>query len=117
MLPEIRLAMRRLRETGQPTLLDLRAAPLGPVDERRLFEALHRGAERRPVRRCGSCRIHETASPCVWIVEHCDSGGEVTAKFIEVCWWPAPLEEKMPLPVDGLPDHAPPRRPGNTRIE
>lgn len=116
MLPEIRLALKRLRKTGQPTLLDLRAAPLGPVDERRLFEALQRGAERRPVRSCGSCKIHETASPCVWIVEHFDSGGEVTAKFIEVCWWPASLEEKMPMPVDELPDRSLPRRPGNTRI-
>ena len=99
-MPEIRLALTRLRESGEATILDLREAPLGPHQEQRLFEALQRDAGGRPARRCGSCRIHETASPCVWIVEHFDSGGDVTAKFIEVTWWPELLEDKCPVPDD-----------------
>ena len=96
LLPEIRLALTRLLESGTTTVLDLREAPLGPQDEARLFEALQRDSGRPPIRRRGSCRIRETAAPCVWIVEYLDPGGDVTAKFIEVNWCPGALERGSP---------------------
>jgi hypothetical protein len=92
LLPEIRLAITRLWRTGQRTLLDLRAAPLGPHDERRLFDALQSGLVLNPPRQLGSCRIRETAAPCVWIVEYLDSVGDVIEKFIEINWCPGPLD-------------------------
>jgi hypothetical protein len=114
LMSEIRLALTRLREFGEATILDLRDAPLGPHQEQRLFAVLQRDADGRPARRCGSCRIYETASPCVWIVEHFDSGGDVTAKFIEVTWWPELLEDKCADPGDpDLPVYR--RRPVRSR--
>lgn len=110
LLPEIGLALTRLRARGEETVLDLRDAPLGPEDERLLFDALERDAELCQARHCGSCRIHETAAPCVWIVEHLDPGGDVTAKFIEVSWCPGPLERLSPDLDDEFFAPAPPRR-------
>lgn len=92
LLPEIRLAITRLWTTGRSTLLDLREAPLGPHDERRLFDALQHGLALNPPRQLGSCRIRETAAPCVWIVEYLDSVGDVSEKFIEINWCPGPLD-------------------------
>ena len=101
MLPEIRLALTRLWTTGETTVLDLRHAPLGPQAERRLFEALQRDLAVTPARQMGSCRIRETAAPCVWIVEHLNSAGDVTAKFIEVNWYPGSLKGAAELDDDG----------------
>jgi hypothetical protein len=92
LLPEIRAALTRLWVTGQPTVFDLREAPLGPQDEHRLFEALQRDLATTPPRYLGSCRIRETAAPCVWIVESLDSVGDVAGKFIEINWCPGALE-------------------------
>lgn len=92
LMPEIRSAITRLWSTGQSTVMDLRDAPLGPQAERRLFDALQRGLAMVPPRQFGSCRIRETSAPCVWIVEHLDTVGDITAKFIEVSWRPGPLE-------------------------
>ncbi len=92
LLPEIRSAITRLWTTGERTVLDLRDAPLGPQDEQRLFEALQRDLAKAPPRYLGTCRIRETAAPCVWIVESLDSVGDVNGKFIEVNWCPRVLE-------------------------
>jgi len=113
LLPEIRMALTRLKALGEETVLDLREAPLGPEDERRLFDKLNKEAMVCRPHHCGSCRIHETAAPCVWVVEHLNPGGDITAKFIEVSFCPGALERGSPDFDDELfPEIVTRRRPG-----
>ena len=115
LLPEIMLALSRLKTSGEETILDLREAPLGPEDERRLFDALKNEALVCRPHHCGSCRIHETDAPCVWIVEHLNPGGDVTAKFIEVSFCPGALERGSPDFDDELLPGLVNRRPSGLR--
>lgn len=85
LLHEIRHAIEKLLEEGEPTVLDLRSIPMGPGDEERLFDALGRGEIAVELESLGKSHIWETSYPGVWVVEHHNTTGEVAGKFVEVC--------------------------------
>ena len=83
-LHEIRHALGRLRETGEPTVIDLSAMPFGPGDEARLLKVLGDGEVNATVSAIGDTRIRETTYPGVWVVEHLSVEGSRLALHVEV---------------------------------
>jgi hydrogenase-1 operon protein HyaF len=83
-LHEIRHALERLRQTGEPTIIDLTAMPFGPGDEGGLFDALGSGEVSATVAALGETRIRETSYAGVWIVEHLSVEERRLALHVEV---------------------------------
>ena len=90
-LHEIRHALQRLHQTGEPTVLDLRAIPFAPGDEQRLLERLGQGEIRVEMSALGESRIHESRFAGVWVVEHANPEGERVSLQIEIARIPAIL--------------------------
>lgn len=83
-LHEIRHALRRLVESGEPTLIDLRALPFGPADEDQLLEALGRGEVEVTIDALGPTRVWETRYAGVWVLDHLNEDNQRIALTIEV---------------------------------
>jgi len=83
-LHEIRHGLERLVSTGEPSLIDLRAIPFGPGDEARLLALLGRGEVEAMVNALGETRIHETAIPGVWLIDHYNAEAERIALHLEI---------------------------------
>jgi hydrogenase-1 operon protein HyaF len=83
-LHEIRHGLGRLAETGEPTLIDLRAVPFGPGDEERLLSLLGRGEVEATLEALGTTRIWESAVPAVWLIDHYNGEGERIALHIHI---------------------------------
>jgi len=87
-LNEIRHALARLIESGETTVIDLGALPLGPQDEAELFAALGEGEVEATIHAGGPSSVRETAFHGVWLLTHCNEAGETLARFIEVAFVP-----------------------------
>lgn len=83
-LHEIRHGLARLADTGEPSLIDLRAIPFGPGDEERLLKLLGRGEVEASLQALGTTRIWESAIPAVWLVDHHNGSDERIALHIEI---------------------------------
>jgi len=83
-LHEIRHALDRLIEEGEPTIIDLTAMPFGPGDEEGLVAALGVGEVQATVNAIGETRIRETAYAGVWLVEHLSTEEARLALHVEV---------------------------------
>jgi hydrogenase-1 operon protein HyaF len=83
-LHEIRHGLARLADSGESTLIDLRAIPFGPGDEQRLLDLLGRGEVEAGLRALGETRVWETAIPAVWLVDHYNGEGERIALQVEI---------------------------------
>jgi hydrogenase-1 operon protein HyaF len=83
-LNEIRHALQRLREQGEPTRIDLAAMPFGPGDEERLMATLGRGEVEAQIEALGPTRIWETRFAGVWILDYANVEGERVAFQIEI---------------------------------
>jgi hydrogenase-1 operon protein HyaF len=83
-LHEIRHGLKRLVETGENTLIDLKAIPFGPGDEERLLSLLGRGEIEATLDALGPSRIRETSIPGVWVVDHRNADDERIALHIEI---------------------------------
>ncbi|MES9874774.1 MAG: hydrogenase expression/formation C-terminal domain-containing protein [Candidatus Sedimenticola sp. 6PFRAG7] len=84
LLHEIRHALKRLQENGEPTQFDLRAIPFAPGDEERLLNLLGQGEVEAVVDALGESKIIETSFPGVWVVSHYSPENERIAFQIEV---------------------------------
>lgn len=94
LLAEIRHALERLIDTGEPTAIDLRSIPLAPTEEAEIVEALGEGEVRAELHVLGPSEIRETAIGGVWLVTHRNASGEIAGKFIEVTRMPQILESQ-----------------------
>ncbi len=83
-LNEIRHAVARLAEQGEPTRIDLAAMPFGPGDEERLMALLGQGEVEAKVDALGPTRVWETRFPGVWVLDYANVDGERIALQIEV---------------------------------
>jgi hydrogenase-1 operon protein HyaF len=83
-LSEIRHALARLAEQGEPTRIDLAAMPFGPGDEERLLNLLGRGEVEANVEALGPTQIWETRFAGVWVLDYANVEGERIALQIEV---------------------------------
>jgi hydrogenase-1 operon protein HyaF len=91
LLHEIRHALLRLSETGEPTTIDLSAIPFGPGDRDQLLEVLGEGEVSASVNALGESRVNETRYPGVWIVRHHSPVGDQLAVHIEITRLPSIL--------------------------
>jgi hydrogenase-1 operon protein HyaF len=107
-LAEVRYALEKLVNTGESTLIDLRALPFGPGDEEELFRKLGRGEVTAELQALGTSRIWETGFPGVWVVDHANSEGERLSLHVEIAEVPALLRsqpEDMREALDRLQRH------------
>jgi hydrogenase-1 operon protein HyaF len=89
LLHEIRHALTRLFEKGEPTTIDLTSIPFGPGDKDQLLEVLGSGEVDASVDAMGSTKVRETAYPGVWLVEYFSPTGEPLTTHIEVARCPS----------------------------
>jgi len=85
LLHEIRHALGKWLESGDPTVIDLRAIPMAPGEEDELLARLGSGEIHARLSALGDSEIVETAYPGVWLVTHRNTAGETIGKYIEVC--------------------------------
>lgn len=83
-LSEVRHALARFAEHGEPTRIDLAAMPFGPGDEERLMAVLGRGEVEATIDALGPTRLWETRFAGVWVVDYANADGERIALQIEV---------------------------------
>ncbi len=88
LLNEIRHALERLLASGETTVIDLGALPLGQQDEAELLAALGAGEVEATVNAGGPSSVRETSFHGVWLVTHRNEQGEVLARFVEVAFVP-----------------------------
>jgi hydrogenase-1 operon protein HyaF len=101
-LHEIRHALHRLSETGEPTLIDLHALPFGPGDEERLLTLLGSGEVEARIETLGHTRVWETAFPGVWLVDHRNAQDERLALHVEISSVPEILRSQREDVADAL---------------
>ncbi len=101
-LSEIRQALRRLIDGGEPSCIDLAAMPFGPGDEAQLLELLGRGEVDARVDALGPTHVRETAIPCVWLVDYRDADDQRLALQIEITEVPPILRGQLADLADGL---------------
>jgi hydrogenase-1 operon protein HyaF len=92
LLHEIRHALGKWLESGEPTVIDLRAIPMAPGEEHQLVARLGSGEIHARLSALGDSEIVETAYPGVWLVTHCNTAEEVIGRYIEVCDMPQILK-------------------------
>jgi len=94
LLHEVRHALERLADTGEPTMIDLRGIPLGPGEEDALEKALGEGEVTATLNALCPSTVRETAIPGVWMVTHRNVNKEISGRFIEITKMPAILESQ-----------------------
>lgn len=94
LLHEIRHALERLLKGEDGTIIDMRALPLAPGEEKRIEEALGEGEVRAELNALGPSVILETSYPGVWLVTHRNTEGEIIGRQIEVTYIPSLLESQ-----------------------
>lgn len=94
-LHEVRHALRRLIETGEPTRIDLRGQPFGPGDLDRLLAWLGRGEVEATLMTMGPTRVWESSLAGVWLVDHRNSDDARLTLQIEVAHFPEILRSPM----------------------
>lgn len=101
LLHEVRHALARLLEAGEPSSIDLRALPMGPGDDEALDRMLGIGEVEASVSVLGSSSVLETSYPGVWIVTHRNEDDQIVSRFIEVAYVPKILASQVPDIQDG----------------
>lgn len=106
LLHEIRHALARLLEQGEPTIIDLQSIPMGPGDIQRLLDALGEGEVRAEIEALGKTVIRESRYSGIWMIEHMNGNGGVAGRFVEVTWVPALLQAQKEDVQAGLEELA-----------
>ncbi len=101
-LGEVRHALARLLDSGEPTQIDLGAMPFGPGDEQRLLDWLGRGEVNASIEALGPTRIQETALRGVWLVEYLNADEQRIALHLEIDEVPRLLRAPREDLRDGL---------------
>ena len=106
-LNEIRHALNTLLETGESTIIDLRALPMAPGEEQQLESMLGTGEATATIDTMGLTTVNESLFAGVWLVTHRNTDDEVLGKFIEVTRIPSIFEsqtEDIRAALKALPD-------------
>lgn len=106
LLHEIRHALARLLEEGEPTVIDVQSLPMGPGDLRRLLDALGEGEVKAELEALGRTVIRESRYSGVWIIEHVSGSGAIASRFIEITWVPSLLQAQAEDVRKGLTELA-----------
>jgi hydrogenase-1 operon protein HyaF len=101
-LHEIRHALHKLLDSGEATIIDLRAMPFAPGEEQELETQLGGGEVSVAIDALGPSTVKESAIPGVWLVTHYNEQEEVVGKFIEITRMPSILESQTEDIRNGL---------------
>jgi len=104
-LHEIRHALRKLLETGESSIIDLRSIPLAPGEEETIIDTLGCGEVHAKLNALGPSEIYETGFAGVWLTTHFNEEGSVIGRFIEITRFPDILksqQEDMTISLDRL---------------
>jgi hydrogenase-1 operon protein HyaF len=93
-LHEVRHALQRLQETGEPTVIDLMAIPMAPGEEGQLEDVLGSGEIKAQLDCLGPSEIFETGIAGVWLIAHYNADHERVGRFLEITRLPAILESQ-----------------------
>ena len=84
LLHEVRHALERLLETGEPTVIDMGSIPLAPGEFEKIDGALGTGEVKAVLESMGPSQIYETQFSGVWRITHYNAANEIVGRFIEV---------------------------------
>jgi hydrogenase-1 operon protein HyaF len=84
LLHEVRHALERLLQGGEPTTIDLGAIPLAPGEFEKIDAALGTGEVRVVLEAMGPSQIYETQFSGVWRITHHNASNEIVGRYIEV---------------------------------
>ena len=104
-LHEIRHALRKLLESGESTIIDLRSIPLAPGEEETIIDTLGCGEVHAKLNALGPSEIYETRFAGVWLTTHFNEESSVIGRFIEITRFPDILKsqhEDMTISLDQL---------------
>jgi len=104
-LHEIRHALRKLLETGEISIIDLRSIPLAPGEEETIIATLGCGEVHAKLNALGPSEIYETRFAGVWLTTHFNEESSIIGRFIEVTRFPDILksqQEDMTISLDQL---------------
>ena len=104
-LHEIRHALRKLLETGESSIIDLRSIPLAPGEEATIIDTLGCGEVHAKLNALGPSEIYETRFAGVWLTTHFNEESSVIGRFIEITRFPDILKsqhEDMTISLDQL---------------
>ncbi len=102
LLHEILHALDELVSTGTERIIDLRALPLAPGEEKRLLKVLGTGEVNASLDALGRSNIQESRFSGVWITTHFNGDGEIMGRFIEITRLPELLAAQSEDMVQGL---------------
>lgn len=94
LLHEIRHALQRLLDTGEPTVIDLMRLPLGPMEQAMLSQLLGTEEVEAALNAMGNSTVRETALAGVWWVEHFVTDDQSISRYIEITAIPAILQSQ-----------------------
>ncbi len=83
-LHEIRHALKKLLNSGETSIIDLRSIPLAPGEEETIIETLGHGEVHARLDVLGPSEIYETRFAGVWLVTHYNENDSIVSRFIEV---------------------------------
>jgi hydrogenase-1 operon protein HyaF len=88
LLHEVKHALQRLLETGEPTTIDLGSIPLAPGEFEKIDAALGTGEVKVALEAMGPSQIYETQFSGVWRVTHFNAANEIVGRYVEVSRMP-----------------------------
>ncbi|MDH3561587.1 MAG: hydrogenase expression/formation protein [Gammaproteobacteria bacterium] len=101
LLHEIKHALQRWLDHGEPAMIDLRSIPMAPGEEDELIGLLGEGEVHARLSALGPSDIYETGYPGVWLVTHYNDNEEIMSRFIEVIDMPSILKSQADDVRDG----------------
>lgn len=93
-LHEIRHALRKLIDSGENSIIDLRSIPLAPGEEDTIIETLGCGEVNARLNALGPSEIVETRFAGVWLITHYNEDESIIGRFIEITALPDILKSQ-----------------------
>ena len=93
-LHEIKHALRKLTESGESSIIDLRSIPLAPGEEDTIINTLGCGEVHARLNALGPSEIVETRFAGVWLITHFNEDNSIIGRFIEITALPDILKSQ-----------------------
>ena len=94
LLHEIKHALRKLIESGDSSIIDLRSIPLAPGEEDTIINTLGCGEVHARLNALGPSEIVETRFAGVWLITHFNEDNSIIGRFIEITALPDILKSQ-----------------------
>ena len=93
-LHEIKHALRKLIDSGENSIIDLRSIPLAPGEENIITDMLGCGEVHARLNALGPSEIIETRFAGVWLITHYNEDNSIIGRFIEITALPDILKSQ-----------------------